>query len=180
VGRAIVRTRKNQIGGRSGRSRSRTATTRPAPRARPPRSSRKLLQRPSMHGSRPNSRSWRQFMGMWIEDLLVLDRGCIEKERDGNGWIVAIYNVDGATIRPNIDEMRRLHDDAYVQVVDGRHRPLRHGRPDLRDGQPADRRALRRVRLSPLEKLIVSVTADLHAAKYNASYFEKGASPRAS
>jgi hypothetical protein len=54
-----------------------------------------------------------------LEDVLVLDAGCIEKERNLDGWIVAMYPVDGATIRPNIDEYGGFDGDAYVQMIDG-------------------------------------------------------------
>jgi hypothetical protein len=80
-----------------------------------------------------------------------LDRACIEKERDGQKWIKALYVVDGATIRPNLDERGAyFHPDCYVQIVDGLpEADVRHGGPLRDDGQPAVRRALARVRLQP-------------------------------
>jgi phage portal protein BeeE len=139
----------------------------------------KLLTRPQMHGSQPNGVHWQQFISQWLEDLLVLDRACIEKERDGRGWIKALYVVDGATVRPNIDDRGAyFHPDAYVQMIDGI-AVARFGMEDLSvtmDNPQSDVR-LAGYGLSPLESLVVSVTADLHAAKFNSSYFEKGAIP---
>lgn len=138
----------------------------------------KLFSRPSLHGSRVYQRSWRQFIGEYLEDILVLDAGCIEKERTADKWIAAMYPVDGATIAPNMDERGGYHDDAYVQVVDGQI-TARFGMEDLvytMDNPQTDVR-FAGYGFSPLESLVVSVTAELYASKYNASYFEKGAVP---
>jgi Phage portal protein/ParB-like nuclease domain len=137
-----------------------------------------LLRHPSMHGSRPSSRSWKQFMAEYTEDILVLDQGCIEKEWTLDKWIAAMYPVDGATIAPNMDERGGYHDDAYVQTVDGQI-TARFGVEDLiftMDNPQTDVR-FAGYGYSPLEYLIVSVTAELYSSKYNASYFEKGAVP---
>jgi phage portal protein BeeE len=77
-----------------------------------------------------------------------------------------------------MDERGGFHDDAYVQVVDGQI-TARFGIEDLiwiMDNPQTDVR-FSRFGFSPLENLIVSVTAELYASKYNASYFEKGAVP---
>lgn len=137
-----------------------------------------LLHRPSLHGSRPNSRSWRQFIGEVLRDILVLDQGVIEKERNHRKWIVAMYPVDGATIQPNIDEKGGYGDDAYVQLVDGQV-TARFGIEDLiviMDNPQTDVR-FAGYGFSPMEWLIMSVSAELYSSKYNASYFEKGAVP---
>ena len=141
----------------------------------------KLLKRPSMHGSRPSSRSWRQFIGEILRDILALDAGCIEKERNGRGWIVGMYPVDGATIQPNIDEQGGYDTSdrgAYVQIVDGQV-TARFGMEDLvyiMDNPQTDVRYAG-YGFSPLEWLMVSVAAELYASKYNSSYFERGAVP---
>jgi hypothetical protein len=86
--------------------------------------------------------------------------------------------VDGATIHPNINQQGGYHDDAYVQVVDGQV-TARFGVEDLiytMDNPQTDVRYAG-YGYSPLEHLIVSITAELYAAKYNSSYFEKGAVP---
>jgi HK97 family phage portal protein len=138
----------------------------------------RLLRRPSLRGSRPHSRSWRQFIGEVLRDILVLDAGCIEKERNGRKWIVAMYPVDGATVQPNIDDRGGYPEDAYVQIVDGQV-TARFGMEDLvyiMDNPQTDVKYAG-YGYSPLEWLLVSVTAELYAAKYNSSYFEKGAVP---
>ena len=89
-----------------------------------------------------------------------------------------MYPVDGATMAPNMDERGGFHDDAYVQVVDGQV-TARFGMEDvvwIMDNPQTDVQ-FAGFGFSPLEGLIVSVTAELYSSKYNASYFEKGAVP---
>lgn len=138
----------------------------------------KLLERPSLHGSRPSGRSWKQYISEAVQDILVLDRSCTEKEWTLDKWIAAFYPVDGATIAPNMDERGGYHADAYVQTVDGQI-TARFGMEDLMvimDNPQTDVR-FAGYGFSPLEGLIVSVSAELYASKYNSSYFEKGAVP---
>jgi hypothetical protein len=138
----------------------------------------KLLQRPSLHGSRPSGRSWKQFIAEIVSDVLTLDQSPTEKEWTLDKWIAALYPVDGATIAPNMDERGGYHADAYVQTVDGQI-TARFGMEDLMvimDNPQTDVR-FAGYGFSPLEGLIVSVSAELYASKYNSSYFEKGAVP---
>lgn len=176
--RAIIKTRKNQIGGVGWSIVPRDEHDSSGSTSRMCADMTELLRRPGLRGSRPTGMAWRQFIGMVLEDLLVLDAGVIEKERDGKGWIVGLYPVDGATIRPNMDEFGGFEDDAYVQVVDGQV-TARFGVEDLvylMDNPQTDVR-FAGYGFSPLENLIMSVTADLYAARYNADYFEKGTVP---
>lgn len=176
--RAIIIKRQGQIGGKKFDIVLRDGDDPSGAAKKAARSVKKLLLRPGMHGSKPNSRSWRQFIAMWVDDLLTLDRACIEKERDGNGWIKALYPVDGATIRPNMDDQGGYLDDSYVQLVDGQ-TTARFGMEELIVSMAHEQTDVRFAGygLSPLESLIISVTADLYAAKYNSTYFEKGSVP---
>lgn len=137
-----------------------------------------LLKRPSLHGSRPSGRSWKQFIAEIVSDVLTLDQSATEKEWTLDKWIAALYPVDGGTIAPNMDERGGYHADAYVQTVDGQI-TARFGMEDLMvimDNPQTDVR-FAGYGFSPLEGLIVSVSAELYASKYNSSYFEKGAVP---
>jgi hypothetical protein len=176
--RAIIKTRKNQIGKVPFAFQPKDPDDQTPSTKKMIEQMEKLFKRPSMKGSRPHSRSWRQFIGEVLEDLLVLDAGVIEKERNGYGWIVAMYPVDGATIRPNLDEYGGYHDDAYVQLIEGQ-LTARFGMEDLvyiMDNPQTDVR-FSGYGMSPLEHLIISVTAELYSSKYNMSYFEKGSVP---
>lgn len=176
--RAIINRRKRQIAGKQWDIKLKDTDDASGAAAKAAKSMRKLLTRPMMHGSQPESTHWQQFIGMFLDDLLVLDRGCIEKERDGKAWIVALYPVDGATIRPNLDDRGAYRDDAYIQVVDG----IKEATFGMEEMIVARYNPMTDVKLagygfSPLETLIVSVTADLHASKYNSEYFTKGSVP---
>lgn len=176
--RAVLKTRKNQISQVEWDVTLKDTDDASGAAARAAKSLKKLLSRPMMHGARPQSMSWRHWIGMFLEDLLVLDRACVEKERDGNGWIVALHPVDGSTIRPRLDSYGGYDDEAYLQVVDGQ-TVATFGMEDLivAIDNPQVDVALAGYGMSPLENLVVSVTADLHAAKFNADYFTKGALP---
>jgi phage portal protein BeeE len=176
--RAIIKTRKNQIGKVPWAIVPKDKDDKSASTEKLIERLTKMFKRPQMYGSRPTSMSWRHFIGMLLEDVLVLDAGCIEKERTRGGSICALYPVDGATIRPNIDEKGGYYDDAYVQVVDGVV-TARFGMEELvyiADNPQTDVR-FAGYGLSPLENLVITVTAELYASKFNASYFEKGAVP---
>jgi hypothetical protein len=175
---AVIKTRKNQIGGTKWSILAKDEEDDSAGVQALCTKITNLLKRPSMHGSRPTSRSWRQFINEVLVDVLVLDQGVVEKEWTIDKWIAAMYPCDGATFAPNMDERGGYHDDAYVQVVDGQI-TARFGIEDLiwiMDNPQTDVR-FSGFGFSPLENLIVSVTAELYASKYNASYFEKGAVP---
>jgi hypothetical protein len=175
---AIIKTRKNQIGDTKWAVKPKDEEDSSPSTKKLCDEVTKLLKRPSMYGSRPSSRSWRQFVQEFLDDLLVLDAGCIEKERNLAKWVLSMYPVDGATIQPNIDQYGGYHDDAYVQIVDGMV-VARFGMEDLvyaMDNPQTDVRFMG-YGYSPMEHLIVSVCAELYASKYNSSYFEKGAVP---
>jgi Phage portal protein len=52
--------------------------------------------------------SWRAWLRMLVDDLLILDQPCIYCERDHAGNLVALSPIDGATIKPVIDDRGRL------------------------------------------------------------------------
>lgn len=176
--RAAINTRKRQIGAVKWDVTLKDGDDPSGAAGKAAKAIRKLLERPQLHGSEPDTMHWQQFIGMVLEDLFVLDRFAVEKERDRNAWIRALYVVDGATVRPNLDEYGRPLDDAYVQIVDGQI-SARFGVEDLIVGiyNPSSDVRYTGYGMSPVESLVISITADLHAAKFNASYFEKGAVP---
>lgn len=176
--RAIINTRKRQVAGVKWSIGLKDTDDPTGASAEAARVLTKLLKHPCLGGSRPQSMHWQQWLGMWLEDLLVFDRGCIEKEWNKKSWPVALYPVDGSTIRPNMDEQGGFYRDAYIQVVDGQ-KTAEFGMEDLIVAMynPTTDVKLAGYGYSPLEALVVSVTADLHAAKFNADYFQKGSIP---
>jgi hypothetical protein len=176
--RAIIKTRKNQIGKVPWSIKPKDEKDQSPGTEKLIERWTKLFSHPQMYGSRPTSMSWRHFVGMILEDILVLDAGSIEKERTRGGSICALYPVDGATIRPNIDQYGGHYPDAYVQVVEGivTARFAMEELVYIADNPQTDVR-FAGYGMSPLEHLVITVTAELSSSKFNASYFEKGAVP---
>jgi HK97 family phage portal protein len=109
--------------------------------------------------------SWQQFIARIVEDLLVLDAGCIEKERTLSGGIANLYPVDGGQIRvnrywdgdpaearyawyPDYQERARFRDDELIYMM-------------------ANPMTYRVVGLAPLETLKLAVDAELSGQNYN-------------
>lgn len=128
---------------------------------------RKLFQRPNQQDN------FHQFFRKVIKDVLVLDAGAIEKERDRQGRLCALWPVDGATITVEADDhgvVQRYwqgeYTTAYIEF------PLtdliylmQHPGSDTVYGT------------SPLETLYLSVATDLYVHKWLSDYFEKDGIP---
>jgi len=121
---------------------------------------RELLEAPN-----PIDGMWRSFIQRVVEDLLVLDAGCIEKERTLNGGIANLYPVDGGEIRvnkfwdgdpdearyawyPDYQERARFKNDELIYMMSN---PMTY----------------RVVGLAPLETLKLAVDAELSGQSYN-------------
>lgn len=119
-----------------------------------------LLETPN-----PIDGMWRSFIQRVVEDLLVLDAGCIEKERRLNGGIAGLYPVDAGEIRvnkywdgdpdearyawyPDYQERARFRNDELIYMMSN---PMTY----------------RVVGLAPLETLKLAVDAELSGQSYN-------------
>lgn len=130
----------------------------------------KLLEFPNN-----NDDTFRTLLSKTIEDILVLDRGCIEKVRNAKGEIVQLYQVDGATIYPNIDEWGLYQEPAYYQFLDNTIKPT----AELEDTDlmtfmmnPSSESGRQGYGNSPVENIISTVATSLQAMIYNADYFD--------
>lgn len=111
------------------------------------------------------SNSFRSFIEPVIEDLLVLDAGCIEKERNLLGELVGLHPVDGATVR--IDPLWSGDPNAirYYWYPDGQLRATWRDRDFIyivsnpRTDSPTG--------LSALETLRLTIESELAAMEYN-------------
>lgn len=114
----------------------------------------------------PIDGSWRTFVQRIIEDLLVLDAGCIEKERTLRGGIANIWAVDGGEIRVD-----RYWDGSNPNA------PRYYWYPDYQERASfvdtdliymmANPMTYRVVGLAPLETLKMAVDAELSGQSYN-------------
>jgi phage portal protein BeeE len=139
--------------------------------------SKRLAQRLTILLTNPNpaNDSFRSFIEPVIEDLIVLDAGCIEKERDLMGTLHYLWPVDGAEIRvnarwdgtdpaetryywyPDYKLQAQFTNDDFIYMM-------------------ANRRTDSPVGISPLETLKLSIQAELYGHEYNRRQVE-GAAP---
>jgi phage portal protein BeeE len=114
----------------------------------------------------PATQSFRGFIEPVLEDLLVLDAGCIEKEFLLNGMVGRLHFVDGATIRVStIWDGEDPEEPRYFWYPDGQERARLTNRElvYLMDSPTT----YRVVGLSPLETLKMAVDSELGASAYN-------------
>jgi phage portal protein BeeE len=118
--------------------------------------------------SMPNSRvdSFRSFIEPIVEDILVLDAGCVEKVRNLRGEVVELWPVDGATIRVsaswdghNPDEPRYFWYPDWQERAKFRNDELLYIMSNPRTYSPLG--------LSPVETLKMTIDSELSAAEYN-------------
>jgi HK97 family phage portal protein len=132
----------------------------------------KLLQYPN-----DNDDTARTLLSQILEDILVLDMGVMEKVRNTDGYVIELHSVDGSTIRPNLDEYGLFGDMAYYQYLDmGASKPTAEfSKDDLLVFQvnPQVANGYRGYGLSPVEAVIHTVTTQLLAMQYNATYFDE-------
>lgn len=130
----------------------------------------KLLEFPNN-----NDDTFRTLVSKVTEDILVLDRGCIEKVRNVKGEIVELHQVDGATIYPNIDEYGLYQEPAYYQFFLDTVDPV----ASLEDKDiltfimnPSGESGRLGYGNSPIENIVSTVMTSLQGMMYNADYFD--------
>jgi HK97 family phage portal protein len=113
----------------------------------------------------PVTNNWRAFIESVLEDLLVLDAGCIEKEFNIGNAPELLWPVDGATIYVN------ALWDGDPEMVRYQWKPDHQVRAKLKDRELIyiqDQNATyRSVGLSPLETLKMAIDSELGASSYN-------------
>lgn len=115
----------------------------------------------------PNDKtdSFRGMVEQTIEDLMVLDAGCIEVVRSGRGVPRQLWNVDGAQIRVSTSWMGNPTEPRYYWYPNGR-----FGSALLDQDMmymmmnPSTHRVLG---LSPLETLRETIDAEMQSSRFN-------------
>lgn len=135
-----------------------------------------LLTRPDPWFS--NTNSWEIFIKKILVDLLVIDRGVAIKLRDENGQLLGLMPVDGATVRPLINEYGTFDPEkAYVQVINGT--PTSYLRRDdvvVMSLHPMADMKYFGYGFSTMETLYNTVLSDIFIDKGNLDYYRKGGS----
>ena len=130
----------------------------------------------------PKRESFRSLMDMEIEDLLVLDAGCIEKEKcvgpskDTGSKIAALWAVDGSTIEPDPNwdgsDPKAIR---YRQYLDGKlHTELRNDQLVYMMQTPTTHR-LRG--MSQVETLVAVIESSLFGERYARELLRNAAPP---
>ena len=137
----------------------------------------RLLRQPNR-----NNENWRTLIDKVMEDILVVDAGCIEKVRNGKGQVVELYHVDGATIKPKFDEHGMAGDPAYEQWLPGQ----KSDKPQAEWGNddlvyimwnPQGAVDMFGYGMSPVEAGLAVGTAFLYAEAYNMGFFKTNTIP---
>lgn len=120
--------------------------------------------------------SMRSLLDMVVEDILILDAGCIEKEFTVGGMVKYLWAVDGATITPDPDwDGRDDHAVRYRQWIDGRMTAeLRNEQLIYIMQNPTTHRVFG---WSPVETLVNVIEAELYGEKYDYELLRKAAPP---
>lgn len=113
----------------------------------------------------PATDGFRTFIEKVVEDIMVLDAGCVEVVRTMRGIPAQLWNVDGANIRVSQTWMGDPTDPRYFWYPNG------HFGAGLMDEDlmymmqnPSSHRVLG---LSPLETLRETIDAEIQSSKYN-------------
>lgn len=136
-----------------------------------------LLLRPNR-----NNENWRTLIDKIVEDILVVDAGCIEKVRNKHGIITELWHLDGATIKPCYDEHGVIGDPAYQQFLPGQkeNKPMAEWRNEdvvYIMWNPQGTVDSFGFGLSPVEAGLAVGTAFLYAEAYNLGFFKTNTIP---
>jgi hypothetical protein len=126
------------------------------------------------------SSTWAQWQRQLLEDRFVIDAATVYKRRDRKGRLYALEVMDGATLKPIIDETGRTPlppDPAYQQIL--------HGIPAADYTRDEILYLVRNPRswkvygFSEVEQIIVTVNIALRRTMFNLDYYREGSQPDA-
>ncbi len=113
----------------------------------------------------PRNDSFRTFIEPVIEDILVLDAGCIEKVRNLKGEVVEMWPVDGGTVRVSSKWDGDPEEPRYYWYPDWKERASWKNRDFMY--MVANPRTYSPIGLSNLETLKLTIEAELYGHEYN-------------
>ncbi len=129
---------------------------------------------------------WADWLRMVLEDVLVLDALSLLKRRDYAGNLLALEPIDGATIKPLVDDWGRVPEpmlragetewpDAYQQILKGLP-AVNYTANDLLY-RPRNRRVNRVYGYSPVEQVMTTVNIALRRQVGTLEYYTSGNVP---
>ena len=113
-----------------------------------------------------------------LEDMMVIDAPCCEVRKNRGGDIIGLDIIDGATIKPLIDDTGRspmYPAPAYLQTIRGR--PWRLLTGDDLVYMPRNQRPFTPYGMSPVEQVITTVNIGLRRQTMQLQHFTEGNVP---
>lgn len=129
---------------------------------------------------------WRDWLRMWLEDILVLDAGAVYLERDLKGKIASLRVIDGATIErvltdqgftPEGEDKNGVKDVAYQQVLYGV--PAIDLTTDDLIYTMRNPRTWKRYGYGPVEQMIITIAIGISRQRFVLNEYKEGNIPEA-
>ena len=129
--------------------------------------------------SRPNrEQKWGPWLRALMEDLIVIDQPTFHVRRTLGGDVFSLDPIDGATIKPVLDDYGRRPEmpyAAYQQVLKGLP-AINYNERDL-IVRPRNKRTHKAHGYSPVEQIIMTVNIALRRQMWQLAYFTDGNIP---
>jgi len=125
-----------------------------------------------------NDIGFHDWFGAWLEDFLVLDAATLLVVKDRSGRLVALPNLDGATIKPLLDPngfVPLAPNPAYSQIIDGS--VVSNFTRDQLLYTPYNVQPDRPYGFSPVEMVITSAHIALKRQLFGLNYYTEGSVP---
>lgn len=124
---------------------------------------------------------WNQWLRMLLEDVFVVDALTLHRRRTRGGQLVALDQIDGATMRRVLDDWGRTPEDpndtAYQQVLKGM--PAVNYRRDEILFRPRNLRIHKIYGYSPVEQIMMTINIGLRRQIFQLNFFTEGNMPSA-
>lgn len=124
--------------------------------------------------------NWQTWIRSLVEDMLVIDAATIYPRMTRGGGVYALDLMDGATIKPVLDESGRVPDPpdpAYQQIIKGL--PAVNYSHDELIYAPRNRRTHKIYGYSPVEQIIMTVNIALRRQLHQLQFYTEGNIPEA-
>lgn len=125
--------------------------------------------------------SWNAWLRMILEDLFVIDAVTLHRRRTRGGQLVALDQIDGATMRRVLDDWGRTPEDpndtAYQQILKGM--PALNYRRDEIVYRPRNLRIHQIYGYSPVQQIMMTVNIGLRRQVFQLNFFTEGNVPQA-
>lgn len=123
--------------------------------------------------------SWNAWLRMLLEDLFVVDAVTLHRRRTRGGTLVALDQIDGATMRRCLDDWGRTPEGrdevAYQQILKGM--PAVDYRPHEIFYRPRNLRVHKIYGYSPVQQILMTINIGLRRQIFQLNFFTEGNVP---